>query len=64
LSGGALQINWPLDHTGWMLQIQTNSLATGLSTNWVTIPNSNFTNRYSLPSSSTAAGAFYRLIYP
>ena len=31
---------WPTDHLGWILQAQTNSLNTGLGTNWVDVPGS------------------------
>jgi fibronectin type 3 domain-containing protein len=61
--GNQLQINWPLDHTGWQLQVQTNSLATGLSTNWVLVPDSSLTNQYLVPAGSVNGGVFYRLIY-
>ncbi len=33
VAGNQLQLNWPVDHTGWQLQSQTNSLAVGLDTN-------------------------------
>ncbi|MGC3957608.1 MAG: hypothetical protein QM813_06495 [Verrucomicrobiota bacterium] len=29
-----LALFWPTDHTGWRLQVQTNTLAVGLNTNW------------------------------
>ena len=35
-----LQISWPTDHLGWRLEMQTNSLSTGLGTNWITVPGS------------------------
>ena len=61
---GLLQLSWPQDHLGWTLQIQTNDLATGLGTNWVTVPNSTnviFTNIAPDPSNGSV---FYRLVYP
>jgi len=30
VSGGVLTLSWRADHTGWILQTQTNSLSTGL----------------------------------
>jgi len=60
-SGGALVLNWP-NGQGWVLEVQTNSLSTGLSNNWVRLSglNSPFTNNV-----SAAAGAvFYRLVAP
>jgi hypothetical protein len=63
-SGGQLKLSWPQDHTGWFVQIQTNSLNMGLSTNWTTVPASNGTNVFSLPVNPTNACVFLRLSYP
>jgi hypothetical protein len=59
-----LQLSWPPDHLGWRLEIQTNSLAAGLGTNWVTVPNSTniiTTNMAIVPVNDCV---FYRLVYP
>jgi len=64
LNGSELRFNWPADHLGWKLQTQTNSLTTGLGTNWVTVPNSNSTNQISITLSQNTGGVFFRLIYP
>jgi polygalacturonase len=63
-SGGQLQLSWPQDHTGWLVQIQTNSLSKGLSTNWTTIAASSGTNVFSLPVNPANGSVFLRLIYP
>lgn len=63
VGGGQLQFNWAQDHTGWMLQAQTNSLATGLANNWVTISNTASTNQVLFPIGSTNGSVFFRLIY-
>jgi hypothetical protein len=63
-SGGQLHLSWPLDHTGWFIQIQTNSLNKGLGTNWTTVPASNGTNLFSLPVNPTNGSVFLRLSYP
>ena len=63
-SANLLQISWPTDHIGWVLQMQTNSNSAGLGTNWVTITNSNLTNLF-LPSPGIGADtAFFRLMHP
>lgn len=62
--GGNLQISWPADHTGWRLQMQTNSLAVGLSTNWTTVAGSTTTNQVSVPLDSTKPAEFFRLVLP
>ena len=64
LAGNQLQLAWPLDHTGWRLQTQTNALNAGLGTNWVTVPNTTLTNLLSQPVDSGKSSVFFRLIYP
>ena len=63
-AGGNLTLNWPLDHVGWRLQAQTNSLSVGLGTNWVTVPNSSSTDQVTIPVNPTNGCVFYRLVYP
>jgi alpha-L-fucosidase 2 len=64
LSGGQIQINWPADHLGWLLQAQTNPPSIGLGTNWLTIPGSGGTNQATIPIGPTNGSVFYRLISP
>jgi uncharacterized repeat protein (TIGR03806 family) len=61
---GQIQFSWPADHLGWRLQAQTNSLDTGLGTNWSTVSGSTLTNRLVIPVSPVSGGVFFRLIYP
>ncbi len=61
VSDGILTLSWPADHTGWTLQEQTNSLGTGLGTNWVDVPGSTATNTVSIPITTTDEAVFYRL---
>ena len=63
-SGGQLTLSWPADHTGWELQVQTNSLAVGISTNWTPIPSSTSVNSVVIPINLTNGSVFYRLVYP
>ena len=60
LMGGNLTLSWPLDHTGWTLQVQTNSL----STNWVTVTGSSITNQMIIPINPANGSEFFRLVYP
>jgi arabinan endo-1,5-alpha-L-arabinosidase len=60
-NGGALNLFWPADHTGWHLQVQTNGLA---HTNWMDVLGSGSTNAVTLPVDPTQANVFYRLVYP
>ena len=64
LSGGILTLAWPATHTGWQLQTQTNSPASGLGANWVTVPGSAATNQVSFPVAAGLGTVFYRLAYP
>jgi hypothetical protein len=59
-----LQLSWPADHTGWQLQAQTNSLAVGLGTNWVSVAGSAQTNQMTMPMSATNGAVFFRLVGP
>lgn len=63
-NGTQLTLSWPADHTGWRLQIQTNNPPLGLSTNWVTWPNSQQTNKVFLPLDKALGTVFLRLVYP
>ena len=63
-SNGVLALSWPADHTGWRLQVQTNSTGTGLGTNWVTVPNSTLVNSNNITVNPAAGAVFYRLVYP
>ncbi len=59
-AGNQLQLNWPLDHTGWQLQSQTNSLGT----NWVNVTSSAQTNVMALPVDTANGAVFFRLMHP
>jgi len=63
-NGSNLTLNWPPDHAGWRLQVQTNSLATGLADNWVTVPNSTSTNQVTVPVNANNGSVFYRMVLP
>src|ERR1043166_604378 len=58
-----LALSWPSDHIGWRLQSQTNSLSTGLSTNWFDVPNSIGTNQMTFTLNPAAGSVFYRLLF-
>ncbi len=61
LNSGVLTLAWPQDHTGWTLQVQTNSSSVGLGTNWVDVPGSAATNAVTIPVNLTNDTVFYRL---
>jgi hypothetical protein len=61
--GNLLTLAWPTDHSGWQLQVQTNSPGEGLSTNWRDVAGSTMTNLMTLPINTTDGSIFYRLSY-
>jgi len=63
VSAGTLYLSWPASHTGWRLQVQTNALNVGISTNWVDVPGSESTNQVAFPINPTNGTVFFRLIY-
>jgi hypothetical protein len=64
-SGGSqFVLSWPADRRGWLLQVQTNSLITGLGTNWVTVPGSDSLNISTNAIDPANEAVFYRLICP
>lgn len=63
LSGSQLTLNWPADHAGWTLQMQTNTLGTGLGTNWVSVPGSSSGTSQVIAVDPTGGSVFYRLSF-
>ena len=60
VSGSTLTFSWPADHTGWMLEAQTNCLGT----NWFAVAGSTLTNEVVIQMFPGARSAFFRLKYP
>ncbi|MGH7939484.1 MAG: MBG domain-containing protein, partial [Limisphaerales bacterium] len=63
VTNNVMTLSWPEDHFGWTLQAQTNSLAVGISTNWVNVANSTTTNQVAMPVDPNNGTVFYLLIY-
>jgi len=61
VSGNTLSLAWPADHLGWTLQQQTNSLTTGLGTNWVDVAGSTSIISTNITTDATKPTVFYRL---
>jgi len=67
VSGNVLSLSWPVDHTGWRLLVQTNNLASGISSNtndWTTVYGSAGINQTNIVINPTQPAEFYRLVYP
>ena len=58
MANGSMQLSWPLNYTGWTLQMQTNLSAT----NWVNVPGTGSTNSILIPLTNN--NMFFRLVYP
>jgi hypothetical protein len=63
VSGNQLTLSWPADHTGWTLQVQTNSASVGLSTTWYDVAGSTATNKVIYTINLANPTVFYRLKY-
>jgi hypothetical protein len=63
-TGRQLQLAWPAQNTGWVLQTQTNGLGLGLGTNWSNMVNSDATNQYIVQPDPTKPAVFFRLVHP
>ena len=62
VTGNLLDVSWPV--AGGRLQTQTNSLSSGLGTNWVTVAGSTATNHMVFPLNPANGNVFYRLAIP
>ena len=61
---GHINLSWPANYQGWILQTQTNSLNVGISTNWVDVAGSASLTSTSILINTKTPTAFYRLRYP
>ena len=59
-----LVLSWPADHRGWLLQVQTNALGSGLGSNWVTVTGSALILAVTNAIGPANGGVFYRLTAP
>lgn len=64
LAGNTLTLSWPSSHTGWSLQVQTNTAAVGISTNWIVVSGSAATNQVNITINPANPTVFFRLVYP
>jgi len=64
VNGNNLNLSWPANQLGWRLEIQTNSLAVGINTNWFTVPGSTSVTSASIPVVPGNPTVFLRLVFP
>jgi hypothetical protein len=63
-TSGQLTLNWGAGYQGYRLQAQTNTLSTGLTTNWVDWAGSTNVTQEVIALDPTKGTVFFRLIYP
>lgn len=61
VSGSELNLSWPTNYTGWLLQSNAAGLATA---DWSTVPGSGNTNREQMTIDPTQTNVFFRLELP
>ena len=64
VSGSTLTLSWPVDHLGWVLQSQTNSINTGLSVNWFDVAGSGSSTQAVVNINAANPTVFFRLRSP
>ena len=64
VSGNVVTLSWPADHIGWRLQVQTNSLSTGLGSVWTDVAGATSVNSVSVTINPANGTVFYRMVYP
>lgn len=64
VSGNVVTLSWPVEYTGWLLQMQTNSLSTGLGTNWTLVAGSAATNQMYFTNDPAIPAVFFRMAHP
>jgi len=67
VTGSTLTLSWPASYLGWILQVQTNALNTGLQTSsnaWSDVAGSAGVITTNLPINPAIPTAFYRLRHP
>jgi autotransporter-associated beta strand protein len=64
VSGNTISLSWPSAYLGWVLQLQTNSINTGISNNWADVPGSASSTSATVPINPANPTVFIRLRSP
>jgi hypothetical protein len=62
VSGNHLNLSWPSNYTGWLLQ--SNSAGLAATKAWFPMPCSSATNSARISINPNAANVFYRMVLP
>jgi hypothetical protein len=61
VSGATLNLSWPSNYLGWLLQSNSGALGPG---NWQTVPGSGGVTNFAVAINPASAGVLYRLVSP
>jgi fibronectin-binding autotransporter adhesin len=61
ITGSVLNFSWGAGYLGYHMEVQTNSLSTGLGTNWVTVPGTTTVTATNFTINPANGSVFYRL---
>jgi hypothetical protein len=61
-TNSTVTLAWPMDHTGWRLQMRTNNQ--GMGADWTDVAGSRVTNQWAVQTGQSGASDFFRLAYP
>ena len=61
-TGNQLNLSWPTNYIGWLLQSNSQNLAAG--GDWFTVPGTAATNRFQITINPAQNNVFYRLVNP
>lgn len=64
ISKTSLTLSWPPAWLGYVLQVQTNTLETGLGANWVDLPETTSETNLTITINPANGSVFYRLAQP
>jgi hypothetical protein len=62
LAGNQMNLSWPTNYLGWLLQSNSEGLTAG--NGWFTVPGSSGTNRFQITISRNQTNVFYRMVSP
>jgi len=62
LTGNQLDLGWPSNYTGWLLQ--SNAVSLAITNDWFAVPGAASTNSVQLTVDPTKTNVFYRMVQP
>ena len=62
MAGNQVNLSWPTNYLGWLLQSNSQGLTAG--NGWFTVPGSSGTNRFQITINRNQTNVFYRMVSP